>query len=388
MEIIYQKREKLRNENRTFRFLVEVREFSKLEISQYLNISIPTVSKILDRFLMSKLIYETGTNNGKLGRKAIKYQFNPNAYFSIGIKVEMNYISIVLINLDGKILKQTLVKEEFISSENFVFLVINELKKFLWEFDKKEFIKGIGIVLPGVVNPENNMIKLGGNFTLLNQDIKEIGNEFNLPIFLENEANAGAIGEYIVNHSGLHTKRNILFISIDAGIGAGIIVEDQLYRGKGNKSGEIGHIPIIPNGDKCVCGGEGCLEEYCSNQALIKEFEKEFQCEIKEYDDIFQKKFAETERGKKIIERYTWLLALGIKTALMMLNSDKIIIGGKISDYKEHFEPLLKEIIFSNNIFNNDSEILEFSSLSDNANLLGAAFIPLGEFYKTYSEDL
>ena len=178
MEIIYQKREKLRNENRTFRFLAEVREFSKLEISQYLNISIPTVTKILERFLTSKLIYETGTNSGKLGRKAVKYQFNPNAYFSIGIKVEMNHISMVLINLDGKILKQTVVKEEFINSENFVFLVINELKKFLWEFDKKEFIKGIGIVLPGVVDPENNMIKLGGSFTLLNQDMKEIEEEF------------------------------------------------------------------------------------------------------------------------------------------------------------------------------------------------------------------
>ena len=388
MEIIYQKREKLRNENRTFRFLVEVREFSKFEISQYLNISIPTVTKILERFLTSKLIYETGTNSGKLGRKAVKYQFNPNAYFSIGIKVEMNHISMVLINLDGKILKQTVVKEEFINSENFVFLVINELKKFLWEFDKKEFIKGIGIVLPGVVDPENNMIKLGGNFTLLNQDMKEIEEEFGLPIFLENEANAGAIGEYIVNHSGLQTKKNILFISIDTGIGSGIIVEDQLYRGKGNKSGEIGHIPIIPNGDKCVCGSEGCLEQYCSNLALMKEFEKEFQCEIKEYEDIFQKKFIETEKGKKILERYTWILALGIKTALMMLNSDKIIIGGKISDYKEYFEPLLKEIIFSNNIFSKDTDILEFSSLSDNANLLGAAFIPLGEFYKTYNEDV
>ena len=388
MEIIYQKREKLRNENRTFRFLVEVREFSKLEISQYLNISIPTVTKILERFLTSKLIYETGTNSGKLGRKAVKYQFNPNAYFSIGIKVEMNHISIVLINLDGKILKQTVVKEEFINSENFIFLVINELKKFLWEFDKKEFIKGIGIVLPGVVDPENNMIKLGGNFTLLNQDMKEIEEEFGLPIFLENEANAGAIGEYIVNHSGLQTKKNILFISIDTGIGSGIIVEDQLYRGKGNKSGEIGHIPIIPNGDKCACGSEGCLEQYCSNLALMKEFEKEFQCEIKEYEDIFQKKFIETEKGKKILERYTWILALGIKTALMMLNSDKIIIGGKISDYKEYFEPMLKEIIFSNNMFSKDTDILEFSSLSDNANLLGAAFIPLGEFYKTYNEDV
>ena len=326
MEIIYQKREKLRNENRTFKFLVEVREFSKLEISQYLNISIPTVTKILERFLTNKLIYETGTNNGKLGRKAVKYQFNPNAYFSIGIKVEMNHISMVLINLDGKILKQTVVKEEFINSENFVFLVINELKKFLWEFDKKEFIKGIGIVLPGIVDPENNMIKLGGNFTLLNQDMKEIEEEFNLPIFLENEANAGAIGEYIVNHSELQTKKNILFVSIDTGIGSGIIVEDQLYRGKGNKSGEIGHIPIIPNGNKCVCGSEGCFEQYCSNLALMKEFEKEFQCEIKDYEDIFQEKFLGNERGKKIIERYTWILALGIKTALMMLNSDKIYV--------------------------------------------------------------
>lgn len=61
MEVIYQKREKMRNENRTFRFLIDIREFNKLEISQYLNISIPTVTKIVDKFLKDKLIIEIGT---------------------------------------------------------------------------------------------------------------------------------------------------------------------------------------------------------------------------------------------------------------------------------------------------------------------------------------
>ena len=166
MEVIYQKREKIRNENRTFRFLVDIREFNKLEISQYLNISIPTVTKIVDKFLKDKLILEIGTEQGKLGRKATRYRFNPDAYFSIGIKIEKDYLAMVLTNLDGTILKRVTVHEEFVNEENFVFLIINELKKFLWEFDKKSSLKGIGIVLPGIVDSANDKIKIGGNFTL------------------------------------------------------------------------------------------------------------------------------------------------------------------------------------------------------------------------------
>lgn len=383
MEVIYQKREKIRNENRTFRFLVDIREFNKLEISQYLNISIPTVTKIVDKFLKDKLILEIGTEQGKLGRKATRYRFNPDAYFSIGIKIEKDYLAMVLTNLDGTILKRVTVHEEFVNEENFVFLIINELKKFLWEFDKKSSLKGIGIVLPGIVDSANDKIKIGGNFTLSPESLKEIEEEFDLPIYLENEANAGAIGEYLMNSHELSDVKNMIFLSIDTEIGSGIIIDKVLYRGgNGNKAGEIGHITVIPNGRECTCGFRGCLDQYCSNLALVREFKEKFKYNFEEYDEIFQSDYIDTPEGKDIIKEYVKNLATGILPALLLLNPEKIVIGGKICNYKEYFEEPLKEILFKNNSFYDNSDILEFSTLADTASLLGAAFLPLSDLYR------
>lgn len=383
MEVIYQKREKLRNENRTFRFLIDIREFNKLEISQYLNISIPTVTKIVDKFLKDKLIVEIGAEEGRLGRKATKYRFNPDAYFSIGIKIEKDYISMVLTNLDGTILKRTTVHDEFSNEENFVFFIINELKKFLWEFDKKKLIKGIGIVVPGVVNPEEKQIKIGEHFTIFSKSLKEIEEEFDLPIYLENEANAGAIGEYLLNSHESADVKNMLFLSIDTEIGSGVIIDKALYRGGNeNKAGEIGHIPVVFDGRECSCGRKGCLDQYCSNLALVKEFRESFNYNFEEYDEIFQSKYIDTPKGKKIIDDYVKYLATGIIPCLFLLNPEKIVIGGKICNYKEYFEAPLKELIFSKNKLYNNPDILEFSSLADTASLLGASFLPLSDLYK------
>lgn len=384
MEVIYQKREKMRNENRTFRFLIDIREFNKLEISQYLNISIPTVTKIVDKFLKDKLIIEIGTEQGKLGRKATRYRFNPDAYFSIGIKIEKDYLSMILTNLDGTILKRTTIHEEFGNEENFIFLIINELKKFLWEFDKKSSLKGIGIVLPGVVDPAKPFIKLGNSFAISTESLKEIEEEFEIPIYLGNEANAGALGEYLMNSHELADVKNMLFLSIDTEIGSGIIIDKVLYRGgKESKAGEIGHITVVPDGRECSCGFKGCLDQYCSNIALVKDFRDTFNYNFEEYDEIFQSEYIDTPKGKEIIGNYVKYLARGILPALLLLNPDKIVIGGKICNYKEYFEEPLKELLFKNNSFYDNPDILEFSTLADTAPLLGAAFLPLRSLYRT-----
>ena len=293
----------------------------------------------------------------------------------------------VLTNLDGTILKRTTVHEEFVNEENFVFLLINELKKFLWEFDKKSSLKGIGIVLPGIVDPANSLIKIGGSFSISTESLKEIEEEFELPIYLENEANAGAIGEYLMNSHELAEVKNMLFLSIDTEIGSGIIVDKVLYRGgKENKAGEIGHITVVPDGRECSCGFKGCLDQYCSNIALVRDFKEAFNYNFEEYDEIFQSEYIDTPKGREIIENYVKYLSRGILPALLLLNPEKIIIGGKICNYKEYFEEPLKELVFKNNSFYDNSNILEFSTLADTASLLGAAFLPLSNLYRTEKE--
>lgn len=377
-DIIYQKKEKIKNKARVFNYITNKINFTKQEISKELNISFPTVTKILDMFFENNIIFENGFSEKNTKRKAILYKYNPNAFYSIGIKLELNCISFVIINLSGEEIKKTVIQKDFLNKDDFVLYIIKELDYFVDGFAFRKDIRGIGISLPGIVNDENKVFEIGTNFNLYAKSMKKIEKYFNLPVTLMNEANAGVIGEYILNKD--NSKKNIVFISIDTGVGAGIIIDGVLYEGSTFKAGEFGHTTVEINGRKCNCGNHGCLERYCANPAFIGEFSEAFDIANLEYDEIFSKKLHETLEGKEIINKYVDYLASSIRGLLLLLDLDEIIIGGVISKYSHVFEKQLKEKVF-NNIFYKNSEILKFSKSIDNSNLIGAALLPLKDIF-------
>ena len=163
-------------------------------------------------------------------------------------------------------------------------------------------------------------------------------------------------------------------------MGAGIVIDGNLYKGHSSKAGEFGHFTVENHGKKCNCGNEGCLEMYCSNRALVKAFEKEFNLSNLSFIEIFSKNLADTEKGKEILEKYTDYLASGIRNLLFLLDLDRVIIGGLISNYSHYIKESLEKKVF-NNIFFEDKSILEFSKYGDFSNLIGAAFLPFNDLF-------
>lgn len=377
-DLIYQKKEKIRNINRVYWFISQNKFFTKKEISDSLGISFPTVTKIINLLAEKKIIIEKGYSDSNTKRKAILYEYNPNSFYSIGIKLEVSSLSFILINLNGDEIKKTVIIKDFFNDENFVFYIIEELKSFLKGFQFKELITGIGISVSGIVDNKDKILKIGTNFHLFEKDMNAIKDSFELPIYLINEANAGAIGEFFLNKT--LSSQNIAFISIDSGVGAGIVLDENLYKGHSSKAGEFGHFTVENNGRKCNCGNSGCLEMYCSNRALIKEFQEKFNLSNLSFVEIFSKSLADTENGKEILERYTDYLAAGIRNILFLLDLDKVIIGGLIANYSKYIEKNLKKKVF-NNIFFKDETILEFSKHGDFSNLIGAAFLPFNNLF-------
>ena len=377
-DLIYQKKEKIRNINRVYWFISQNKFFTKKEISDSLGISFPTVTKIINLLVEKKIIIEKGYSDSNTKRKAILYEYNPNSFYSIGIKLEVSSLSFILINLNGDEIKKTVIIKDFFNDENFVFYIIEELKSFLKGFQFKELITGIGISVSGIVDNKDKILKIGTNFHLFEKDMNAIKDSFELPIYLINEANAGAIGEFFLNKT--LSSQNIAFISIDSGVGAGIVLDENLYKGHSSKAGEFGHFTVENNGRKCNCGNSGCLEMYCSNRALIKEFQEKFNLSNLSFVEIFSKGLADTENGKEILERYTDYLAAGIRNILFLLDLDKVIIGGLIANYSKYIEKNLKKKVF-NNIFFKDETILEFSKHGDFSNLIGAAFLPFNNLF-------
>lgn len=370
----YQKKEKLKNKNKIFKYILLNKIFNKQDISETLNLSFPTVTKYIEEFLKQNIIEEIGTQNSKHNRPSITYKFNPNSLYSIGIKLEVNRVSFIITNILGETLRKNEIHNNFYNNQNFSKYIVQQLKLFLHGFEDQNKFIGIGISLPGVVDDTSKKFEIGTNFQIFSQDMKFIEDEMKLPIFLMNEANAGIFGEYILNN---FTHKNLAFISIDTGIGAGIVINNKIYEGDNFKAGEIGHISIVPDGKECSCGNFGCFERYCSNTALINDFKENFNLEINSLNDIFFNDLHNTSIGKEILKKYTKHLARAIQTVLLIFDLNKIIIGGEICYYKDYFnlEDNLKNLIF-NNLFCKDKNILEFSQHGESSNLIGAGLAP------------
>lgn len=378
--LIYQKKEKFKNINKAYSYITVNNEFTKKDLSNSLNISFPTATKIINIFLEKEIIVDSGFSTENTKRKALLYKYNPNSFYSIGIKVELHSISFILINLSGIEIKKTIIIKEFFNNENFVEYIKEQLKIFLLNFKYKDKIIGIGISLSGIVNNEKKIFEIGTNFNIFAKSFDILEETFKLPVYLINEANAGAIGEFLLNEN--KSYNNLAFISIESGIGAGILLNGNIYSGSTSKAGEFGHFTVEINGKHCNCGNKGCLESYCSNEALTEVFKKKFQLDKLSFVEIFSNKLYETNMGKEILDKYTTYLASSIRSLLFLLDLDKIIIGGLISNYSFIIEKDLKRKIF-NNIFFKDSSILEFSHYGDFSNLIGAAFLPFNSFLET-----
>ena len=148
------------------------------------------------------------------------------------------------------------------------------------------------------------------------------------PAVMDNDANAGALGEGVFGAGrGCHS---LFYMTLSTGIGGGIVIDGQVYRGADSFAGEIGHINIVPDGPECLCGSRGCFERMCCGLWLERDYGRPAK-------DLFQ--------DIDFVKRYVVLLARGLKAAIMLLNPERFVIGGGISKAGDRlFVPLREEL--------------------------------------------
>jgi predicted NBD/HSP70 family sugar kinase len=368
---------KTNNKKRIINLLSKERELTKLDISRKLDISVPTVTTIVGELIEEGIVEEAGVATSTGGRKPVIIRFLPNSRYSIGINLEKDYIRAVLTNLDSKIIEET-KKELTVLTENEILDIIKMLIEQLMNFkeDIKDKLLGIGISLPGIINEDELTLEVATNFRLKNISFKELNSYFNIPIFLENEANAGAIAESKLGIA--KDLKNLIYVSITEGVGGGIFIDNGMYKGKDKRAGEIGHMCIIKNGRQCNCGRKGCWETYASNRALIKDYNKKSSETVKSINEIIKRYNLGEENAIYVIEEYIDNLAEGIQNLIFIFNPDYIVIGGEISKYSDIFSKKISNKVFNSNEFYKEGDVnILFSSLGDDSNILGAALIPI-----------
>jgi glucokinase len=151
---------------------------------------------------------------------------------------------------------------------------------------------------------------------------------FHVPVRMDNDANAGALGEGA--HGAGRGFRPLFYMTLSTGVGGGILTEAGVYRGADSYAGEIGHLTVRPDGPECLCGAYGCLERMCSGLWLERDRGRSAR---------------ELMLDEAFVRRYVNDLARGLKASLMLLNPARIVIGGGISRAGDRlFGPLREEL--------------------------------------------
>jgi glucokinase len=158
--------------------------------------------------------------------------------------------------------------------------------------------------------------------------VERIGRLTGAPVVMDNDANAGALGEAL--YGAGKGADSLFYMTLSTGIGGGIIIDGRVHRGMDSYAGEIGHLNVEPNGPDCLCGSRGCYERMCCGLWLERDYGK-------------PAKELLTDAG--FVENYVVYLARGLKAALMLLNPARIVIGGGISKAGDAlFVPLRAEL--------------------------------------------
>lgn len=151
---------------------------------------------------------------------------------------------------------------------------------------------------------------------------------WNVPVAMDNDANAGALGES--RYGAGRGAFPLFYMTLSTGIGGGIVLENGVYRGADSYAGEIGHLTLYPGGPECLCGARGCFERHCGGLWLERDHGKPAR---------------ELLKDPEFVARYVVDLATGLKSAIMLLNPARIVIGGGISQAGDRlFIPLREEL--------------------------------------------
>ena len=210
-----------------------------------------------------------------------------------------------------------------------------------------EKIIGIGVAMHGVVEVETGTSLIAPNLGLTNIPIQEeLEKAFELDVKVENDARAMALGESWFGHHG--EVGNMLAVNLGRGVGAGIVINGQLFHGAQDIAGEVGHMTIDIHGEICECGNRGCLQTFATGSAIAKQAEKVL-LEIDTYPVTGEKVYELASAGNQtcidILENTGNMIGIGLTNLIHILNPNKIVLGGGVMKSAKFILPAIEESI-------------------------------------------
>ncbi|MGA8482304.1 MAG: ROK family transcriptional regulator [Chthoniobacterales bacterium] len=361
------------NQSRALLLLKEHRTLSRAAFARALNLTRATVTSVASELLEQGLIVETGeifVTEGT-GRPGQGLKLNPEGAFFLGVAIEVERLSVVVVNLHGQIVSQQKVALENSSD---ALAVIRAAAKIVREIATKRFknsprIRGAGFTIPGMLS-QDGIVRLAP--LLKWKDVpfrEELAKRITIPIFIENDANAAALAEvYFGSCAG---ERNLCLLMLDIGVGAGTIVDRRIFRGGQGYAGEIGHLDLRLESAgsperrgflESVLGRDGLLSGYRRRVKKIRD--------LRHLLDLLRKGDA---GARAIVETWSDWLVLALRSIADIYNPTLVILSGQLCCLYEFVSEKVVDQLQSREFPTVDHLQVKISSFGENSSAVGGA---------------
>ncbi len=367
---------------------------SCVDLSIRIHKSFPVTAKLIEELTEDDLVVETGLAPSTGGRRAVSYSIQKDRLYLVSVAMDQFVTKIAIMNMQNEFVLP--VEKIFLplpgNHSAPVILLENIVKVIETCGISKEKLVGIGIGMPGFID-----VKKGVNYSYLQLPdnksiIKFISEKTGLPVYIDNDSSLVALAELYFGHN--RGEKNAMVVNIGWGIGLGMILNGQLFRGQEGFAGEFSHIPLFLNEKSCWCGKEGCLETETSLLLIIEKAKEGIQSGRSSklsllpavdlesaYNSITRAIKEGDQFAIELFSKAAYNIGKGVAVLIHILNPKKIILSGRGSSAGQILLAPIQQALNEHciqRLYQNAG--IEVSTLGINAELIGAAALVMENF--------
>jgi glucokinase-like ROK family protein len=334
---------------------------SRANLAQQTGLNRSTISSLVGDLIDQGLIREVGLEiASSRGRPGMLLELNPGGGCIVGIEINVDYVSIILTDFTARTLWRRHAEIDMDAPRDDVLAFAESLIREALRAGAAYNLSplGIGLGVPGLVDTEKGVLKFSPNQGWRNLPFRDLwGNTFGVPLYIENDGNASALGEYYFGVA--KGVQNFLYLGTGIGLAGGLMLDGQIYRGAGGFAGEIGHIIVESGGELCSCGRRGCWETLVGPRTVIRGIVHALRhgapSLIPEMvggnlDQITMHVVVEAaNRGDQLaldtLSDIALHLGTGIANLINLFNPEMIVLGGLLTLAGEYLLPTISNII-------------------------------------------
>ena len=327
-------------------YVREREPISRAEIARETQLQRSTISAIVELLKREGLVEEVGEGESTGGRRPTLLRLRSKEALAIGVAITPSGITIATSDLAGRVITQS----EFVTDsdpKHTLNRVIAEIRELL---SRNRGIEGIGVSLPGLVDPATGTAIYVPYFKWREVPVAEIiTTAIGLPVVIDNDANAVALAELWFGRPEVCDARDFILVLVAEGVGTGIIFDGQVYRGQRGAAGEFGHMVIGTHAPvACSCGNHDCWEAFSSEGAAIARYIRSSKGETRppaNFKELVDRALEGEGHAKHALTETALCLGIGISNLVVGFSPEAVVVGGEITRAWDLVESALREAI-------------------------------------------